>query len=96
VIGGTRALDPVALPAALFSNKYRRMLDRRRDVNIAQGIVVAVLGLLSAGWGWLVYRNMADALRAGFRGVVVALFTTGLFIMVMGMLAKRRERQGRP
>jgi hypothetical protein len=44
------------------------MLDRRRDVNIAQGIVVAVLGVLSIAWDWRMYRNVADALRAGLRG----------------------------
>jgi hypothetical protein len=70
------------------------MLDRRRDVNIAQGIVVAVLGLLSTGWGWLMYRNVPDALRSGFQGLVLALFTTGLFIMVMGMLAKLGSGRG--
>jgi len=64
------------------------MLDRRRDVNIAQGIVGAVLTVVSIGWGWLAYRNVADALRSGFRGLVVALFTTGLFIMVMGILCQ--------
>jgi len=64
------------------------MLDGRRDVNIAQGIVVAVLTVVSIGWGWLAYRNVADALRSGFRGLVLALFTTGLFIMVMGILCQ--------
>jgi hypothetical protein len=87
---------PLALPAALLSNNIVDVVDRRRDANLAQGIAVAVLGLLSTGWGWLMYRNVTDALRSGFQGLVLALFTTALFIMITGMLAKRRERQGRP
>jgi hypothetical protein len=42
------------------------MMDRRRDVNLAQGIVVAVLTALSAAIGFLLYRNVADALRVAF------------------------------
>jgi hypothetical protein len=67
------------------------VLDRRRDVNLAQGIVVAVLTFLSTAIGFLLYRDIVDAVRVGFQGLVASAFTTGLFIMVMGMLSKRRR-----
>jgi hypothetical protein len=83
---------PLAPCAADAPEGYNgRMMDRRRDVNLAQGIVVAVLTALSAAIGFLLYRNVADALRAAFQGLVVSLFTTGLFIMVIGMLSKRKS-----
>jgi hypothetical protein len=66
------------------------VLDRRRDVNIAQGAAVAAISLVAIGVGWLLYGNVTDALRCGFWGVLFGLFTTGFFIMVMRMLSKRR------
>jgi hypothetical protein len=69
---------------------HHAVLDRRRDVNIAQGAPVAAISLVAIGVGWLLYGDVTDAPRCGFWGVLFGLFTTGFFIMVMRMLSKRR------
>jgi hypothetical protein len=66
------------------------MLDRRREVNIAQGAAVGAMSLVAVGVGWLLYGDVANALRCGFWGALFGLFTTGFFLMVMRMLSTRR------
>jgi hypothetical protein len=65
-------------------------MDRRRNVNMAQGLTVATVAAVFSAVGWFAYRNVADVLRCAFWGAGMGTFATGLFLMFIGILDRRR------